>query len=333
MFHEYTSLNMLTRRAWITAFGSVAGILAARASFAQDYPAKPVRIVVPYAAGGATDILARLLAARIDQELKQSVVIDNRGGGASQVGTQAIASAPGDGYTIGLIDSAFTINPGLFAGKLPYDTLKDFAPVSLVATAPLVLVVHPSLDARTAQELVALAKQKPGSITFALPGLGTPVHLAGEQLRETAGIDFVSVPYRGAGPSIADFVAGQVQMTFATVPSILEHVRAGRARALGMVGERSTLLPDVPTMAEAGLAGIDAALMFGIVAPAATPAAIVKRLSEAAAACVRTDPLRARLTELGYVPIGSAPPEFRTRISTDIAKWSRIIEAGNIKPN
>ena len=243
---------MLTRRALIAASASFTGALLARPAFAQEYPTRPVRIIVPYAAGGATDILARLLATALEGELRQSFVVDNRGGGASQVGTQAIAAAPADGHTIGLIDSAFTINPGLFAGKLPYDTRKDFAAVSLIATAPLVFVVHPSVPAASAQELVALAKQKPG-MTYALPGLGTPVHLAGEQLRQVAGIDVVSVPYRGAGPSIADFIAGQVQMTFATVPSILEHVRAGRARALAMVGERSPLLPDVPTMAEAGL--------------------------------------------------------------------------------
>src|SRR3954452_3339302 len=234
---------MLTRRALIAASGA----LASSPVLAQNYPAKPVRIIVPYPPGGATDVLGRLLAPRIEQELKQSFVIDNRGGGASQVGTQAIATAPADGYSIGLIDSAFTINPGLFAGKLPYDTLKDFAPVSLIATAPLVLVVHPSVEAKTVQELIALAKQKPGSLSFALPGLGTPVHLAAEQLRQVAGIAVVAVPYRGAGPSIADFIAGQVQMTFATVPSILEHVRAGRARALALIGERSPLLPGVPT--------------------------------------------------------------------------------------
>ena len=320
---------MLTRRAFVAA----AGTLVTHLAFAQDYPARPVRVIVPYPPGGATDVLARLIATRLEQELKQSFVIDNRGGGASQVGTQAIATAPPDGYTIGLIDSAFTINPGLFAGKLPYDTLKDFAAVSLVATAPLVLVAHPSLGVKTPQELVALAKRKPGGISFALPGLGTPVHLAFKQLRQVAGIELVAVPYRGAGPSIADFIAGQVQATFATVPSILEHVRGGRARALGMVGERSPLLPDVPTMAEAGLADIDAALMFGIVVPAATPATILNRLSEAAVAAVRTQPLRGRLEELGYVPVGSTPDEFRTRIAADIAKWSRIIAAGNIRPN
>src|SRR4030095_4109274 len=176
---------MLTRRACIV--GPIIGTLLARPAVAQDYPARPVRIIVPYAAGGATDILARLLATGLEQELKQSFVVDNRGGGASQVGTQAIAAAQPDGYTIGLIDSAFTINPGLFAGKLPYDTRKDFAPVSLIATAPLVLVVHPSVAVTSARELVALAKQKP--LTYALPGLGTPVHLSGEQLRQVAGID------------------------------------------------------------------------------------------------------------------------------------------------
>ncbi|MEJ0075557.1 MAG: tripartite tricarboxylate transporter substrate binding protein [Alphaproteobacteria bacterium] len=320
---------MLSRRSLIAASGA----LLTHSAFAQDYPARPVRIIVPYPPGGATDVLARLLAPRIDQELKQSFVIDNRGGGASQVGTQAIAAAPPDGYTIGLIDSAFTINPGLFAGKLPYDTLRDFAAVSLVATTPLVLVVHPSVGVKTLQEVVALAKQKPGSISFALPGLGTPVHLAFEQLRQVAGVDVVAVPYRGAGPSIADFIAGQVPATFATIPSILEHVRGGRARALGILGERSPLLPDVPTMTEAGLPGIDAGLMFGIVVPVATPTMNVNRLSEAAAVTVRTEPLRGRLEELGYVAIGSTPAEFRARIAADIAKWSRIIETGNIRPN
>ena len=320
---------MLNRRHVLSGFALAA---LTRSAWAQDYPQRPVRVIVPYAPGGASDILARLIQPHLDRTFGQSFVVDNRGGGASQVGTQAIAAASPDGYTVGMIDSAFTINPGLFAGKLPYDTIKDFAPVSLIATAPLVLVVHPSVAATSAQELIALAKAKPGAISYALPGLGTPVHLAGEQLRQAAGIDVVSVPYRGAGPSIADFIAGQVQMTFATVPSILEHVRAGRARALAMVGERSPLLPDVPAMAEAGLPGVDAALMFGLVAPVATPAAVLQTLS-AAAACVRTDPLRSRLIELGYLPIGSTAEEFRTRIAADIAKWSRIVEAGNIRPN
>jgi len=289
-------------------------------------------VIVPYSAGGATDTLARLVGARIEQDLGQRLVIDNRGGGASLIGTQAIATATADGYTIGMIDSAFTINPGLF-GRLPYDTRKDFAPISQIATAPLVLVVHANVAADSAQALVALARRNPESLTFALPGLGTPVHLAGEQMREVAGVRFVYVPYRGAGPAIADFIAGQVQVTFATVPSILEHVRASRARALAIVGARSALLPDVPSMDEVGLAGIDAALMFGFVAPAAVPAPIIAKLAEVAARAVTADPLRARLLQLGYAPVGSDAATFAARIDADIAKWTRIIEMGNIRPN
>ena len=323
---------MLTRRGWLAALGAVAGAAVTRAAFAQDYPAKPIRMIVPYAAGGATDTLARLVAHGIDQELKQTIVVDNRGGGASQIGTQAIATAIPDGYTIGMIDSAFTINPGLF-GKLPYDTVKDFTAISLVATAPLVLVVHPSVAAASAKELVALVRAKPGQISFALPGLGTPVHLAGELLRQAAGIDFIAVPYRGAGPSIADFIGGQVQMTFATIPSILDHVREGRARALAIIGERSALLPGVPTIVEAGFPGIDVALMFGLVAPAPAPPVALARVSAAVATAVRAEPLRSRLLDLGFQPIGGAPEQFREMIQADIAKYARIIEAGNIQPN
>lgn len=327
---------MLTRRDWLAALGPVAGIVATRAGFAQglaqDYPTRPIRMIVPYAAGGATDTLARPLANSIALDLKQTIVVDNRGGGASQLGTQAIANAAPDGYTVGMIDSAFTINPGLF-GRLPYDSAKDFAAIALVATAPLVLVVHPSVAAVSLRELVALARGKPGGLSFALPGLGTPVHLAGEQLRQSAGIDFVAVPYRGAGPSIADFIAGQVQMTFATIPSIRDHVREGRARALAIIGERSPLLPDVPTLAEAEFPGVDVTLMFGLVAPAAAPAAALMRLSAAVATAVRADPLRAGLIDLGFAPAGSGAQEFGKLIQADIDKYSHIIEAGQIKPN
>jgi tripartite-type tricarboxylate transporter receptor subunit TctC len=312
--------------------GTAALAVLPRTAFAQDYPSRPVRIIVPYAPGGASDILARLVQPHLEQALKQSLVVDNRGGGASQVGTQAIGTAAPDGYTIGVIDSAFVINPGLFAGKLPYDTKKDFAPVSLLATTPLVLVVHPSVAANTAQELVALAKAKPGEITFASAGLGTAIHLAGEQFRQVAGVDINHIPYRGGGPSVIDLLAGKVNFTFSTIPSIHEHVRAGKVRALAVTGQRAAQLPDVPTMAEAGLAGVDSSPLFGIVAPAAVPAAIVARLSETAAGAVK-GALNARLTEIGYVPVGSSPAQFRTRIDSEIDKWTRIIQAGNIKPS
>jgi tripartite-type tricarboxylate transporter receptor subunit TctC len=319
---------MLNRRQWLAGAAALTAIPAA----AQDYPSRPVRVIVPYAPGGASDILARLVQLHLERALGQSFVVDNRGGGASQVGTQAIATAAPDGYLIGVIDSAFVINPGLFAGKLPYDTKKDFAPISLLATTPLVLVVHPSVAANSAQELVALAKAKPGEVTFASAGLGTAIHLAGEQFRQVAGVDINHIPYRGGGPSVIDLLAGKVNFTFSTIPSIHEHVRGGRVRALGVTGARSSHLPDVPSLAEAGLAGVDASPLFGMVAPAAVPPAIVSRLSETAARAVREGALHQRLLEIGYVPVGSTPAEFGSRIDAEVDKWTRIIQTANIKP-
>ena len=320
---------MLNRRHVLSGLALAA---LTRSASAQDYPQRPVRVIVPYAPGGASDILARLIQPHLERALGQSFVVDNRGGGASQVGTQAIATAPPDGYTIGVIDSAFVINPGLFAGKLPYDTKKDFAAVSLLAMSPLVLVVHPSVPANSAQDLVALARRKPGEVTFASAGLGTAIHLAGEQFRQVAGIEINHIPYRGGGPSVIDLLSGKVDFTFSTIPAILEHIRGGRVRALGITGARSAHLPDLPTMAEAGLAGVDSAPLFGMVAPAAVPPAIIARLTEAAAGAVKSDALNARLTEIGYLPVGSTPAEFRARIETEIDKWTRIIQTANIKP-
>jgi tripartite-type tricarboxylate transporter receptor subunit TctC len=324
---------MLNRRNLLAGAAAFAGAARLGPAFAQDYPQRPVRMIVPYAPGGASDILARLIQPQLDRELGQAFIVDNRGGGASQVGTQAIATAAPDGYTIGVIDSAFVINPGLFAGKLPYDTQRDFAPVSLLATTPLVLVVHPSVPANTAQELVALAKAKPGDITFASAGLGTAIHLAGEQFRQVAGIEINHIPYRGGGPSVLDLIAGKVNFTFSTIPSISEHIRSGRVRALGLTGGRSSQLPDVPGMAEAGLTGVDAAPLFGMVAPAAVPAPIIERLSAVAGGAARGGALHDRLLDIGYLPVGSTPAAFRTRIDDEIAKWTRIIQTANIKPN
>jgi tripartite-type tricarboxylate transporter receptor subunit TctC len=321
---------MLNRR---HVLAGVAFAALPRTALAQDYPQRPVRVIVPYAPGGASDILARLIQPHLERVLGQSFVVDNRGGGASQVGTQAVATATPDGYTIGIIDSAFVINPGLFAGKLPYDTKKDFAPVSLLAMSPLVLVVHPDVAAKTTQELVALAKRKPGEVTFASAGLGTAIHLAGEQFRQVAGVDINHIPYRGGGPSVIDLLAGKVDFTFSTIPAILEHVRGAKVRALGITSAtRHIHLPDVPTMTEAGLAGIDSAPLFGMVAPAATPPAVLARLNAAAAGAVKSDALNARLIEIGYVPVGSTGEEFRARIESEIDKWTRIIQAANIKP-
>jgi tripartite-type tricarboxylate transporter receptor subunit TctC len=323
----------IDRRSLLTGLTSVAATsLAGRRAQAQQYPQRPIRVVVPYAAGGASDIVARLVAAAMGEKLGQSLFIDNRGGGASIIGTQAIATAAPDGYTIGVVDSAFTINPSLFGNKLPYDTKKNFTPVSLLARTSLLLVVSESLPVSNVKELIALAKSKPGTLSMATAGLGTAVHLGCEQFRQETGIDVVPVPYRGGGPSIIDLLGGKVDFTFSTIPTVLEHVRNGKLRALGGTTGRIAQLPDVPSMAEAGLPMVDAAPDFGIVAPANLPEAIVTQLGTVAQAALKSDDLRRRLDEIGYEPIGSTPQQYMAHIDTSIEKWRHVVTAGNIKP-
>ena len=323
----------IDRRLLLTGLTSVAATsLAGRRAQAQQYPQRPIRVVVPYAAGGASDIVARLVAAAMGEKLGQSLFIDNRGGGASIIGTQAIATAAPDGYTIGVVDSAFTINPSLFGSKLPYDTKRNFTPVSLLARTSLLLVVSESLPVSNVKELIALAKSKPGTLSMATAGLGTAVHLGCEQFRQETAIDVVPVPYRGGGPSIIDLLGGKVDFTFSTIPAVLEHVRNGKLRALGSTTGRIAQLPDVPGMAEAGLPMVDAAPDFGIVAPANLPEAILAQLGTVAQAALKSDDLRRRLDEIGYEPIGSTPQEYVAFIDTSIEKWRHIVTTGNIKP-
>jgi tripartite-type tricarboxylate transporter receptor subunit TctC len=323
----------MDRRSLLTGLTSVAATsLAGRPAQAQQYPLRPVRVVVPYAAGGASDIVARLVAAVMGEKLGQSLFVDNRGGGASIIGTQAIATAAPDGYTIGVVDSAFTINPSLFGTKLPYDAKKNFTPVSLLARTSLLLVVSESLPVSNVKELIALAKSKPGTLSMATAGLGTAVHLGCEQFRQETGIDVVPVPYRGGGPSIIDLLGGKVDFTFSTIPTVIEHVREGKLRALGSTTGRIAQLPDVPGMVEAGLPTVDAAPDFGIVAPANLPEAILTQLGTVAQAALKSDDLRRRLDEIGYEPIGSTPQQYIAHIDASIEKWRHVVTAGNIKP-
>ena len=323
----------IDRRSLLTGLTSAAATsLAGPRARAQQYPQRPIRVVVPYAAGGASDIVARLVAGAMGEKLGQSLFVDNRGGGASIIGTQAIATAAPDGYTIGVVDSAFTINPSLFGNKLPYDTKKNFTPVSLLARTSLLLVVSESLPVSNVKELIALAKSKPATLSMATAGLGTAVHLGCEQFRQETGIDVVPVPYRGGGPSIIDLLGGKVDFTFSTIPAVLEHVRGGKLRALGSTTGRIAQLPDVPGMAEAGLPMVDAAPDFGIVAPANLPEAIVTQLGTVAQAVLKSDDLRRRLEEIGYEPIGSTPQQYIAHIDTSIEKWRHVVTAGNIKP-
>jgi tripartite-type tricarboxylate transporter receptor subunit TctC len=326
-------MTMMNRRSMVIGLPLLlsAGFFPGRAA-SQEYPQQPVRIIVPYAAGGASDIIARLVAAEMGPKLGQSLFVDNRGGGASMIGTQAIAKAEPDGYTIGVVDSAFTINPGLFGPRLPYDTKSAFSPISLLARTSLVLVVTASLPVNSVQELVALAKAKPGVLNMATAGLGTAVHLGCEQFRQEAGVDVASVPYRGGGPSIIDLIAGKVDFTFSTVPAVLEHIRSGKLKALGVTTERVPQLPDVPSMAEVGLAKVDAAPDFGLIAPANVPAPVLERITTVAQAALKSEALGKRLQDIGYQTIGSTPQTYAAHIDTAIEKWRRVITAGNIKP-
>jgi len=289
-------------------------------------------LIVPYAPGGGTDVFSRLLAVRIEREFGQSLVIDNRAGGASVIGTRAVAEAPGDGYTIGMVDSAFVTNPGLLKDKLPYDTRKDFIPVSLLSRTQLVLCVHPSSPFKTAKELVAHAKANPGKLTFASAGIGTGIHLAGEQFRQVTGIEIVVVPYRGGAPALADFLSGKVDFTFGAVPTIKPHIEGGKARGLGVTRGRAPQLPDIPSMEELGYGSVDSASEMGIIAPTSTPASIVEKLQRISANAVKDPAFRTMLLERGFQPIGSTTEEFRAHVDREIEKWIKIIAAGNVKP-
>ena len=326
-------MQSINRRSLLIGLTSAATIsLSAQRAQAQQYPQRPVRVIVPYAAGGASDIVARLVAAAMAEKLGQSLFVDNRGGGASIIGTQAIATAAPDGYTIGVVDSAFAINPSLFGTKLPYDTKKDFTPVSLLARTSLLLVVSESLPVSNVKELVALAKSNPGALSMATAGLGTAVHLGCEQFRQETGIDVVPVPYRGGGPSIIDLLGGKVDFTFSTIPAVLEHIRGNKLKALGSTTGRIAQLPDVPGMAEAGLPKVDAAPDFGIVAPANVPGSILSQLATVAQGALKSDDLRRRLDEIGYESVGSTPQEYIAHLDASIEKWRHVVTAGNIKP-
>jgi tripartite-type tricarboxylate transporter receptor subunit TctC len=327
-------MHKMNRRAWLTGATalSAAAMLSARPADAQSYPQRPVRLIVPYAPGGGTDVFSRLLAQQIEKEFGQTLVIENRAGGASVIGTQAVANAQPDGYTIGMMDSAFFTNPGLLGDKLPYDTRKDFITVSLLARTQLVLSVHPSSPFKTAKELVAHAKANPGKLTFASAGIGTGIHLAGEQFRQVTGIDVVVVPYKGGAPMLADFLAGKTDFTFGAVPTIKPHIDGGKARGLGITRGRAPQLPGIPSMEELGYGSVDSASEMGMIVPKATPIDVVAKLQRITANAVKNPDFAKRLVERGFNPIGTTSDEYRAHVDREIEKWIKIIAAGNAKP-
>jgi tripartite-type tricarboxylate transporter receptor subunit TctC len=308
----------------------VAGVHCAT-GYAQPYPARTVRVIVTYAPGGGSDILGRMIGAKAGEELGQLFVIDNRPGGNATIGTQMIARAVPDGYTIGVIDTALTMNPGLFT-KLPYDAAKDFAPITLIASSPLMLMVHPSVPVKSAQELIALAKSHPGQLTFGSAGAGTALHLAQELFKVVAGIDAIHVPYKGGGPAVTALVSGEVAMSFLTPATIAPFVKAGKVRALAITGEkRYPGFPDLPTLIESGIRGVDAEPWWGFVAPAGTPAAIVDRLNEIFVKHINAPEMRQRLVDAAFVPVANTPQEFAAFLRADTIKWGKAIKGAGIQ--
>src|SRR6476660_6164309 len=298
---------------------------------AQTFPARAIRVIVPFAPGGGTDILIRTVSPKLSEALGQQLVIDNRAGGGSTIGSELAAKAPPDGYTLLMVDTSFTTNPSLYS-KLPYDSARDFAPVSLMAAAPVILIVHPSVPVKTVKEFVALAKSNPGHLNFASGGPGSSTHLGGELLKLVAAIDLVHIPYKGTGPAVADVLGGQVTMMFAGISSVKQHVEAGRLRAIAVTGDkRSPAMPSVPTFIEAGLKGVDASTYWGALAPAKTPADVVNKLSATIAQLLRMPEVSQKLIDLGFEPIGGTPEQYGQVIASEIDKWSKVIKAANIR--
>jgi tripartite-type tricarboxylate transporter receptor subunit TctC len=298
---------------------------------AQEYPARAVRIVVPFAAGATNDIVARLFAQKLSEQTKQPFVVENKTGGSGIPGTDFVAKSAPDGYTLLLgTTSLLGIQISLYP-KLPYDP-RDFAPVSVLAISPSVLVVHPSVPAATLAELIAYAKANPGKLNYASPGNGTPFHLSAELFKAQTGTNIVHVPYKGAAPALVDLLAGQVQLMFDNIPSVLPHIRSGKVRAIVTTGAtRLALLPDVPTFAEAGLRNAESVSWFAIVAPKGTPREIVARLHAEIAKAESNTEVRQRLYELGAEPVGNTPEEAAAHIRAEIAKWAKVIKESGAK--
>ena len=299
---------------------------------AQTYPNKPIRLVCPFPPGGAVDIASRALAHELTQSLGQPVTVDDRPGAGGNIGAEIVAKSTPDGYTLLMTTSGIVaINPALYS-KMPFDSLKDFAPVSMVVSLNNVLVVNPTLPYKSVKDVIAAAKAQPGKLTYASSGNGTSIHLSGELFKSMTGVDMLHIPYKGSAPAVTDLLAGQVNMMFDNIPSSLPHIKAGKLRALAVTGsKRSQLLPDLPTIAEAGVAGYDSYVWFGIVAPAGTPQEIIAKLNAALVKTAATPEFRDRLTSQGYEVMSSTPEQMAASIRGEIDKWGKVVKASGAK--
>jgi tripartite-type tricarboxylate transporter receptor subunit TctC len=311
---------------------AVASVGAAPGVRAQGFPAKPIRIISPFAPGGGNDVICRIIAPRLAETVKQQVLVDNRPGANGIVGTEAAARATPDGYTIVLIPSGHAVNASLYS-KLPYDSVRDFTTISLVGSSPLVVAMHPSVPTKNIRALIALAKARPGELTYGSAGVGSSGHLAGALFETLTGTKMVHVPYKGMGLVVTDLMGGQVSLTFGTSASIMPQVRAGRLRALATTGaERSPALPDIPTVAQSGVPGYEASLWYGFVGPARMPADVVERLNAAIVGVLRQPAVRERLAEVGVDTRSSTPDEFARLLVSDLERWAKVVQRAGVRP-
>jgi tripartite-type tricarboxylate transporter receptor subunit TctC len=312
------------------AFAAGAFAVATQTAFAQTYPTKPIRAIVPFPAGGGIDTVIRILAPKMGEQLGQPVIVDNRAGASGTLGTEIVAKAPADGHTLLATFSSHPQNQILYR-NLPFDTLRDFAPITVFGTVPNILVVNASLPVKSVKELIALARKRPGEILYASIGPASPSHLSAELFNAMAGVKMTHVPYKGAAPSMIALVAGETQLTFTTVLVAVPYVKAGRLRALGVASlKRSAAMPDVPTIDEAGVKGYDSIAWWGLLAPAKTPKPVLDRLYNVTVNAINQPEIRERLVQLGAEPSGMAPEAFDRLIRDDIAKWGKVVKAVGI---
>jgi tripartite-type tricarboxylate transporter receptor subunit TctC len=317
---------MPSRRNFLAAAAALIVVSTATAGLAQSYPSKPVRVVVPYPPGGSTDIVARVIGEQLSQSMGQRFVVDNRPGAGGNIGMQLAAGAEPDGYTVVVGTTAHAINMTLFK-DLPYDTVKDFEPIALLTEIPLILVVNPAVEAQSVADLIALAKERPGTLNVASSGNGQSTHLAAEMFNAMAGIKLTHVPYKGSAPAITDVMAGHVQLMFDTVMSALPHVQAGKLRALAVSSaERAPVAPDVPTIAEAALPGYEAIAWNGLFAPAGTPRAIIDQLNAEVVRALQSEKVKEQLASLGATTRPTMPNEFSTYVRDEVSKWAKVVK-------
>jgi len=300
-------------------------------AFAQDYPARPIRLIVPWPPGGGADVIARVIFQKVGDAIGQQVIVDNRGGASTIIGMEMVAKATPDGYTLGFPTSNLAVNPALFA-KLPFDAARDLAPVMLAVNGLYILAVHPSLPAKSVQELIALAKASPGKLNASIAGAGTPTHLGLEQFKAMAGVSIAAINYKGAAPAATGLLSGETQIMFVSAPTVLPQVQAGKLRAIAVMGaKRSSALPDLPTIAESGLDGYAVSEWYGVVAPAGTSASHIDRINAEMRKVLALPEVKDRLVVLGAEIVASTPQDFGAFVRSDIAKWAKLVREAGIK--